>query len=138
MSDEQKDDTMQSSPTSNSTNAVVPVTVEVAEFDKRIRNVEKIVELVEGLSERAFEFGTDYLVKKVETEMRHLELDDIQHKRAVRVLIFLVSVLFVFCTIALFQREIDLIKLVLQSSLAIAAGVGLSNLWKGTQRKKPK
>ncbi|OGU33551.1 MAG: hypothetical protein A2057_06025 [Ignavibacteria bacterium GWA2_35_9] len=138
MSENQDETNQKANESKNSEEGALPVKVEIEEFDKRIKNVEKIVDMVKNLSDRAFEFGTDYLLKKTEVESKQLVVEDTQHKRTVRTLIFLVSVIFLFCTIALFLHEIDLIKIVLQSSLAVAAGVGLSSLWKGYQRKKSK
>ena len=138
MSENQDETNQKANESKNSEEGALPVKVEIEEFDKRIKNVEKIVDMVKNLSDRAFEFGTDYLLKKTEVESKQLVVEDTQHKRTVRTLIFLVSVIFLFCTIALFLHEIDLIKIVLQPSLAVAAGVGLSSLWKGYQRKKSK
>ena len=138
MQENQDETNQKANESKNSEEGALPVKVEIEEFDKRIKNVEKIVDMVKNLSDRAFEFGTDYLLKKTEVESKQLVVEDTQHKRTVRTLIFLVSVIFLFCTIALFLHEIDLIKIVLQSSLAVAAGVGLSSLWKGYQRKKSK
>ncbi len=117
---------------------IVPLNVEVERFDQRIKNVEKIVEMIRGISDKAFELGTDYLVKKTESEQRQQELDDNQHKRSIYLLTFAISVIFVLCLAALFQNQFELVKFFINSGLAIAAGTGIASLLRARPKQKKK
>ncbi len=115
-----------------------PVEVEVKQFDERIRNVERVVDMIKGISDKAFELGTDYLIKKTEYEQRQQELDDTQHKRSVSLIVFAITVVFVLCMTALLENQVDLVRLFINSSLAAAAGMGVTSLLRVGGRKKKK
>lgn len=117
---------------------ITHVKVEVAEFDQRIRNVEKFVDMVKNISDNAYQLGRDFLNSRTETDKRQQEYEDKQHRRGIWTLVFLVAVIFIFSMTALWQKEIDIVKFVLQSSLAVAAGTGITAIWKNRPRRKNK
>jgi hypothetical protein len=124
-------------PEEAASQSVVPVNVEVQQFDLRMRNVEKVVEMVKDISEKASRLLTKHLEGKTECEKRQQEIDHIQHKRDVYLLVFAVSVIFILCMTALLQKEVELVKFFITSSLAIAAGTGIASLLRvGSKRKK--
>lgn len=116
----------------------LPVKVEVEQIDKRLTNLEKVISTVKDISDAAFGVLDEYLKKKTESEQRQLEIENIQHKRAVYLLAFAIIVLFILCITALLQNQIDLVKFFINSGLAIAAGTGLSSLMKSDGKKKNK
>ena len=115
-----------------------PVEVEVRQFDERIKNVERVVDMVKGISDKAFELGTEYLIKRTEYDQRQQELDDSQHKRSVYLLVFAITVVFVLCMTALLEKQVDLVRLFINSGLAAAAGMGVTSLLKIGGRGKKK
>lgn len=105
------------------------VETEVVEINKRVQNVEKLMETVKEIGNQAIELGKDYIKETHESNRVQMKHEDAQHQRAVRVLVFFVAVLFTFSTIALLSNKIDIVKIVLQSSLGVAAGTGIAGLY---------
>jgi len=62
---------------------------------------------------------------------REVDLQDKLHKRSVVVLFGVVSLVFVLLIYAMVLKEFDLVKIILGSSLAVAGGAGIANLFKG-------
>jgi len=117
-------------------NEITHVKVEVAEFSQRIRNVEKFVDLLKDVSDGAYQLGKEFISNKAETEKRQQEFDDKQHRRGIWILVFLVAIIFCFCMTALLLQENELVKFVLQSSLAVAAGTGIASILKSRSKQK--
>jgi hypothetical protein len=116
--------------------SIVPVNQNIEVFDQRIRNVEKIVDAFQDVSNKLFDLMNGYLGSKAENDKRQIGVDDVQHKRAAGVLVYAMTILFVLCFTALVTRQFDLVRFFIESSLAIAAGSGITALFKSTSRRK--
>lgn len=138
MSKKRKNKVQQPKPDGVTNESNLPVKVEVEQIDKRVTNLEKVISTVKDISDAAFGVIDEYLKKKTESEQRQLEIENVQHKRAVYLLTFAIVVLFILCITALLQNQIDLVKFFINSGLAIAAGTGLSSLMKFDGKKKNK
>jgi len=104
---------------------------EIVEIDQRLRNVEQILDVVKHVSDTAVHSWTKYLEQKSQQEQKQSSLADAQHQRASKVLVYLVSLVFVLTLIALFQRQYDVVQIIIGSSLGVAAGAGMRSIFKG-------
>jgi len=99
-------------------------------IDQRLKNVEHIANTIDNVSEKALESWTHYLEQKNEQEKRETENHNIQHKRASQILAVSIVLVFILLITSIFKEQYELVKIILGSSLAIAAGAGLSNVFK--------
>ena len=118
---------------------------QIEKLDNRLKQIEKIAETVESITEKGLAAATKYLESKAETErqeavaanaqhQREIELQDKQHKRSVLVLSLTVLVVFTLVVIAMFMGQFDLVKIILGSSVAVAGGAGIANLFRGRSK----
>lgn len=118
---------------------------QIERLDSRLKQIEKIAETVESITKGGLEAATKYLESKAETErqaaeranaqhQREIELQDRQHKRSIVVLSLMVLVVFSLVVICMFMGQFDLVKIILGSSLAVAGGVGVANLFRGGRK----
>jgi len=117
----------------------------IESLDSRLKQIEKIAETVESITKGGLEAATKYLESKAETErqaaekanaqhQREIELSDRQHKRSVIVLSLIVLSVFTLVTICMFMGQFELVKIILGSSLAVAGGAGMTNLFRGGRK----
>jgi hypothetical protein len=104
---------------------------EMVEIDKRLKNVEQIVDIVKHVSSKAVDSWTKYLEQKSQQAQKESFLADAQHQRAIKVLAYLVSLIFILTVIALFQHQYELVQIIIGSSLGVAAGAGIRSIFKG-------
>lgn len=123
--------------TQNNQELPMPHQTEIVEIDQRLRNVEQIVDVVKHVSDKAVDSWAKYLEQKTQQAEKESTLADFQHKRSTGVLVYVVSLVFMLCVIALFKEQYELVKLIIGSSLAVGAGAGLHTLFKGKQSEKP-
>ena len=116
----------------------LPMKVEVEQIDKRVTNVEKVVDTIQDISTSAFELLAKYFEKKELSEQRQLEIEDRQHKRAVYLISLSIAIIFILCMTSIFLNQVALVQYFINSGLAIAAGTGLSSLLKSGSKNKSK
>lgn len=114
---------------------------QIERMDNRLKQIEKIAETVESITEKGLEAATKYLENKAETDrcaaetknaqhQREIELQDKQHKRSTIVLSLIVSIVFVLIIVSMYMQQFELVKIILNSSLAVAGGAGLSSIFR--------
>lgn len=119
---------------------ILPAQIE--RIDSRLRQIEKIAETVEVITEKGFDAASKYFESKADREKQEAEMKDAQHqrevdlqdklhKRSIVVLFGVVSLVFILLIYAMVLKEFDLVKIILGSSLAVAGGAGIANLFKG-------
>lgn len=120
---------------------ILPAQIE--RLDNRLKQIEKIAETIESVAEKGLEAATKYFESKAERERqdaesadaqhkREIELQDNKHKRSIVVLSIIVTWIFILVFAALYVGQYELVKIILGSSLAVAGGAGLTNLFKGS------
>ena len=127
----------------NQQTEILPAQIE--RLDNRLRQIEKIAETVESITEKGLEAATKYIESKAERDSqdaetadaqhkREIELQDKKHKRAVVVLSGITTLVFILVITAMILRQYDLVKIILGSGLAVAGGAGISNLFRGSSK----
>jgi hypothetical protein len=114
--------------------SLVPSRQTIVEFDQRLKNIEKMVEVVKHVADKGISEWGEQQERKAENERLHQEIHDGQHKRATWVFAGIVGVIFILCFTSLLKGEYELVKWILGSSFALGAGAGLTSL---LQRPKP-
>ncbi|NSL56872.1 hypothetical protein [Uliginosibacterium aquaticum] len=120
---------------------ILPAQIE--RLDSRLKQIEKIAGTVEVVAEKGFEAVSKYFESKTEQEKKEAEAADAQHKREIElqdkkhkratIILGVVSLLvFILVISSLYLSQFELVKYILGSSLAVAGGAGLSNLFKGS------
>jgi hypothetical protein len=120
---------------------ILPAQIE--RLDNRLKQIEKIAETVESITEKGLEAATKYFESKAELERqdaetadaqhkREIELQDKKHQRSVIVLSIITTLVFILVFAAMYMGQYELVKIILGSSLAVAGGAGLANLFKGS------
>ena len=109
---------------------------ELREMDVRLRNLEKLYDVVKHVSDSAVESFNEYLEQKTESEMRASQLEDKQHRRASVILGYTITAVFALCIVAVLKEQFELVKLVLTSSFAVAAGAGLSTVIRNSKGRQ--
>jgi len=103
---------------------------ELISIDHRLKNVEHIANTVDNVAEKALESWSHYLEQKNEQEKRETENHNIQHKRASQILMVSIILVFILLIVSIVKDQYDLVKIILGSALSLAAGAGLSNVFK--------
>ena len=96
------------------------------EIDVRLNNLEKLYDTVMHVSDGAVGSFNEYLRQKTESESRSHQLEDTQHKRSSWILGYAITILFALCLVAFVKEQYELVKLILTSGFAVAAGAGLT------------
>lgn len=105
----------------------------IEQLDVRMRNIEKVAQTIENVTENGFASANEYLKNKAEQEKLDLELEDRQHKRSIWILGCVVVALFALLMTAMLLKQFELVKIILGSALAVGSGAGITSLFK---RKK--
>lgn len=99
---------------------------ELISFDQRLQNIEKITSTIDNVTGKALESWAHYLEQKNESHKREIETQNTQHKRASYILLTSIVLVFILLMSAMLKGQYDLVKIILGSSLALAAGAGIS------------
>jgi hypothetical protein len=110
---------------------------EYRQVARRIANIEKFVETIEHVADKGVETWSQHLANKLAGDDQARKLEDKQHLRTCWVLVYACTLLFGLSAICLFKGQSELVKLIFDSSLAVAAGAGLTSILR-TNPKKPK
>lgn len=105
------------------------------EIDLRLNNLEKLYDMVKDVSETAAESLDKYLEQKAGSEERAHKLEDRQHRRASWVVGYVITIIFALSVVSLLKEQFDLVKLILTSSFAVAAGAGLTTVLRRSKGK---
>jgi hypothetical protein len=96
--------------------------------DARLRNLERIHDTVIHITDGALDTFSEWAEKDAALRKESQENEDKAHKRVTMALVYIITLVFGLCVIALFKSQYELVKLILTSSLAVAAGAGLTSL----------
>lgn len=99
---------------------------ELISVNQRLQNVEKIANTIDNVAGKALESWQHYLDQKNEQEKREIENHNIQNKRAIQVLVISLILIFIMVMFAMFKEQYDIVKIILGSYLALAAGAGIA------------
>ena len=110
-------------------------TPEPLEVSRRLQNIERLIETVGQVADKGVESWAQSQIRKAEGEEHARNLEDTQHRRVCSVLVYSSTLVFGLAAFSLWKDQYELVRLILSSSLAVAAGAGLSSLFK---TKKPK
>lgn len=105
---------------------------------RQMTQFNRLVDAFQDFSSQALDLGRHYVQEKLEIEKSQQIYADKQHHRGVITIIILVGVIFILCMTALIMRENEILQIILQSSLAIAAGAGLANLLRRKRKETSK
>lgn len=108
--------------------------VGIVEIDQRLKNIEKIVDVVKHVSDRAVESWNKNLEQKTQQAEKEAALVDAQHRRSTMVLVYVISTILILCLVSLFKEQYELVKIIIGSSLALGAGAGMSAFFKTGRR----
>ncbi len=109
---------------------------ELTQVARRLENIERLVETVEHVADKGVESWNEYLKQKSSGEEHARKLEDLQHRRVCWVLSYACALVFGLAGFSLWKDQYELVRLILSSSLAVAAGAGLTAVLRGS-RKPP-
>lgn len=110
---------------------------EYRQVARRIANIEKFVETIEHVADKGVETWSQHLANKLAGDDQARRLEDKQHLRTCWVLVYACTLLFGLSAMCLLKGQSELVKLIFDSSLAVAAGASLTSILR-TDPKKPK
>lgn len=108
---------------------------EYRQVARRIANIEKFVETIEHVADKGVETWSQHLANKMAGDDQARRLEDKQHQRTCWVLVYACTLLFGLSAMCLLKGQSELVKLIFDSSLAVAAGAGLTSVLRTTPRK---
>ena len=114
---------------------VVQTAEEYSQVTQRIANVERFIETLEEVADKGLEAWNQYLAKKMTGDEQARALGDKQHLRTCWVVTYACTLIFGLSAICLFRGQSELVKLIFDSSLAVAAGAGLTSVLRATPTK---
>ena len=114
---------------------VVQSPEEYRQVAQRIANVERFIETFEQVADKGLEAWNGYLEKKMTGDEQARQLEDKQHLRTCWVVIYACTLIFGLSAICLIRGQSELVKLIFDSSLAVAAGAGLTLVLRSTTKK---
>lgn len=120
---------------------LIEVNNELNRINDRVANIEQIATTIENLAEKGFEAFVKHMDHKEETQQKELELDNAKHQREIEledtlhkrsVVIIGVTVMGIIGLVltAMLIGEKELVKTILTSSFAVAAGFGIKSALK--------
>ncbi|NOR44460.1 MAG: hypothetical protein GQ534_02650 [Candidatus Delongbacteria bacterium] len=120
---------------------------ELGQLSGKVQNIERVTKTIETLAEHGFESWNNYLKQKNEREKRESELtrhvhekevetEDKKHKRSVVILGGTIAVFFILIITAMILEQYDLVKIIINSSLAIAAGAGVGSMFRKEKKEE--
>ena len=120
---------------------LLEVNHEIERINEKVKNIEQIANTIEKLAEHGLESWDKYLIQKDEREKRdaglasakherELELESKVNKRAMIILGGSIFSVVLLILVAMLKDQNELVKIILTSSLAIAGGAGITNMFK--------
>jgi hypothetical protein len=100
------------------------------DIDRRLRSIEQLVDVVKHISDKGESIANEYLEQQSTDKDKARAAQDKQNRRAFITITYAVSLLFGLCFAALYKNQFELVKLILTSGLAVAAGAGIAALSK--------
>jgi len=118
--------------TKDNTENLAPILekTEIASLEHRLKNVEKISSTIESVVEKGVESWSHYLEKKNEEKKHEINILNEQHKRGSKILLTSIVFIFILLIIAMLKDQYELVKVILGLGLSVAAGSGLTTLFK--------
>jgi len=98
---------------------------ELASIDK---NIAHISSTIENVANNAFKSWSEHLEFKAKHADQELKISDRQHKRTSILLFITIAFVFSLLAMAMHKEQYELVKIILGSTLAVAAGAGLTSL----------
>jgi hypothetical protein len=98
---------------------------ELASIDK---NIAHISSTIENVANNAFKSWSEHLEFKAKHAEQELKVSDRQHKRTTILLFITIAFVFSLLVMAMYKEQYELVKIILGSALAVAAGAGLTSL----------
>lgn len=120
---------------------LVEVNHEIERINEKVKNIEQIASTIETLAEHGLESWDKYLTQKDEGEkreadisltkhQRELELENLVHKRSMIILGGCLISVVLLILVAMLKDQNELVKIILGSTLAVAGGAGITNMFK--------
>lgn len=108
----------------------------IVDIDRRLEQIEKMVDVAQEVAGQAIKSWENNQKRKANNQQKELLIKNDQHKRITWILTSILTAIFILCLISMFMKQYDLTKLILNSSLAIAAGAGLSTFVQNKNKDK--
>lgn len=120
---------------------IVEISHEIDRINEKVQSIERIASTVESLADSGLKSWDKYLQQKDEREKREailkrqlhekeIESEDKKHKRSTFILGSLIAVVFILLLSALIVKQYDLVQIILNSTLAVAGGAGITSMFK--------
>ncbi len=120
---------------------LVDVNHEIEVLSEKVQSIERIASTIESLAESGVEAFTKYMESKTKNKEKELnlklhqhekelELQDKAHKRMAIVLVIVLASIVGLLLAAMLTNRDELVAIILNSSLAIGAGAGLTSLFR--------
>lgn len=97
---------------------------------KRLQNIEQLIETVRQVADKGVEAWSQSLKLKAESEEHARTVEDGQHRRVCWLLAYACALVVGLASFSLLKGQYELVRLILSSSLALAAGAGLNSLFR--------
>jgi hypothetical protein len=101
---------------------------------RRLQNIEQLIETIGQVADKGVESWSQSQKRKAEGEEHARNVEDMQHRRACWILAYACALVFGLAAFSLWKDQYELVRLILSSSLAVAAGAGLTSVFRA---KKP-
>jgi hypothetical protein len=105
-------------------------TAESLQVSRRLQNIEQLIETIRQVADKGVESWSQSQIRKAEGEEHARNLEDAQHRRACWVLAYLSALVCGLAAFSLWKDQYELVRLILSSSLAVAAGAGLTSIFR--------
>ena len=120
---------------------IVEINYEIERINEKVQSIERIASTVESLADSGLKSWDKYLQQKDEREKREailkrqlhekeIESDDKKHKRSTLILGSLIFTVFILLISALVVEQYNLVQIILNSTLAVAGGAGITSMFK--------
>jgi len=124
------------SPASGQFDSIQRKSDEQLQVDRRLQNIEQLIATVGQVADKGVESWSESQRRKIQGEEHARTLEDVQHRRVCWVLAYLCALVFALAALSLWESQYELVRLILSSSLAVAAGAGLTSLFKGKRQSE--
>ena len=120
---------------------ITEINYELERINEKVQSIERIASTVESLADSGLKSWDKYLQQKDEREKREavlkrqihekeIQSDDDKHKRSTYILGGLIAVVFILLISALIVEQYALVQVILNSTLAVAGGAGITTMFK--------
>jgi uncharacterized membrane protein len=111
-----------------SSEVVMVSEAEMREVGVRLHHLERIHDTITHIADGALDTFSAWAEKDAGLRKEAQENEDKAHKRVTTALVYIITLVFALSLAALLKNQFELVKLILTSSLAVAAGAGLTSL----------